>query len=75
MIIINRKIIGMAKYKQECIFGLRAVIEAIQQEKEIDKVMFKKGLREGELFQKLFIMVRDKGIPFQYVPEEVFKPF
>ena len=65
----------MAKYKQECIFGLRAVIEAIQQEKEIDKVMFKKGLREGELFQKLFIMVRDKGIPFQYVPEEVFKPF
>ncbi|WP_294139679.1 23S rRNA (guanosine(2251)-2'-O)-methyltransferase RlmB [uncultured Sanguibacteroides sp.] len=65
----------MAKYKQECIFGLRAVIEAIQQEKEIDKVVFKKGLREGELFQKLFIMVRDKGIPFQYVPEEVFKPF
>ena len=65
----------MAKYKQECIFGLRAVIEAIQQEKEIDKVMFKKGLREGELFQKLFIMVREKGIPFQYVPEEVFKPF
>ena len=29
----------MAKYKQECIFGIRAVIEAIQQEKEIDKVM------------------------------------
>ena len=28
----------MAKYKQECIFGIRAVIEAIQQEKEIDKV-------------------------------------
>ena len=25
----------MAKYKQECIFGIRAVIEAIQQEKEI----------------------------------------
>ena len=31
----------MAKYKQECIFGIRAVIEAIQQEKEIDKVMLK----------------------------------
>lgn len=65
----------MAKFKQECIFGLRAVIEAIQQGKEIDKVMFKKGLREGELFQQLFIMVREQGIPFQYVPEEVFKPF
>ena len=39
----------MAKYKQECIFGIRAVIEAIQQEKEIDKVMLKQGVR-GELF-------------------------
>lgn len=27
----------MAKYKQECIFGIRAVIEAIQQEKELIK--------------------------------------
>ena len=43
----------MAKYKQECIFGIRAVIEAIQQEKEIDKVMLKQGVR-GELFQQLF---------------------
>ena len=41
----------MAKYKQECIFGIRAVIEAIQQEKEIDKVMLKQGVR-GELFQQ-----------------------
>ena len=64
----------MAKYKQECIFGIRAVIEAIQQEKEIDKVMLKQGIR-GELFQQLFTMIRENNIPFQYVPEEVFKPF
>ena len=64
----------MAKYRQECIFGIRAVIEAIQQEKEIDKVMLKKGVR-GELFQQLFAMIRERNIPFQYVPEEVFKPF
>jgi len=64
----------MAKYKQECIFGIRAVIEAIQQEKEIDKVMLKKGIR-GELFQQLFNLMREKNVPFQYVPEEVFKPF
>lgn len=64
----------MAKYKQECIFGIRAVIEAIQQEKEIDKVMLKKGVR-GELFQQLFALIRERDIPFQYVPEEVFKPF
>ena len=64
----------MAKYKQECIFGIRAVIEAIQQEKEIDKVMLRQGSR-GELFQQLFTLIRENHIPFQYVPEEVFKPF
>ena len=64
----------MAKYKQECIFGIRAVMEAIQQEKEIDKVMFRQGNR-GELFQQLFTLVRERGIPFQYVPEEACKAF
>lgn len=64
----------MAKYKQECIFGIRAVIEAIQQGKEIDKVMLKQGVR-GELFQQLFALIRENNVPFQYVPEEVFKPF
>lgn len=64
----------MAKYKQEYIFGIRAVIEAIQQEKEIDKVMLKQGVR-GELFQQLFSLIKQNNIPFQYVPEEVFKSF
>lgn len=64
----------MAKYKQECIFGIRAVIEAIQDQKEIDKVMLRKGIR-GELFQTLFALIRENDIPFQYVPEEVFRPF
>lgn len=64
----------MAKYKQECIFGIRAVIEAIQQEKEIDKVMLKQGAR-GELFQTLFALLRENDIPFQYVPDDVFRPF
>jgi 23S rRNA (guanosine2251-2'-O)-methyltransferase len=65
----------MPKYKQECIFGTRAVIEAIQQGKEIDKVMFKTGTREGELSRQLFALVREREIPFQHVPEEVFRPF
>lgn len=65
---------NMAKYKQECIFGIRAVIEAIQQEKEIDKVMLKQGIR-GELFQTLFRLLKENDIPFQYVPDEVFRPF
>ncbi|WP_302568036.1 23S rRNA (guanosine(2251)-2'-O)-methyltransferase RlmB [Culturomica massiliensis] len=62
----------MAKYKQEYIFGIRAVMEAIQQGKEIDKVMLKQGTR-GELFQSLFALIRENNIPFQYVPDEVFK--
>lgn len=37
----------MAKFKQECIFGIRAVMEAIQDEKEIDKVMFRQGIKGG----------------------------
>ena len=61
----------MAKYKQECIFGIRAVIEAIQQEKEIDKVMLRQGIR-GELFQQFFHLFREIHIPFQYVPDDVF---
>ena len=64
----------MAKYKQECIFGIRAVIEAIQQEKEIDKVMVRQGIK-GELFQTLFSLLKENNIPFQYVPDEVFRPF
>ena len=56
----------MAKYKQEYIFGIRAVMEAIQQGKEIDKVMLKQGT-SGEL-------IWENNIPFQYVPDEVFKP-
>ena len=49
----------MAKFKQECIFGIRAVMEAIQDEKEIDKVMFRQGIK-GELFQQLFSLVRER---------------
>ena len=64
----------MAKYKQECIFGIRAVLEAIQQGKEVEKVMFKTGIR-GELFQQLFQEIRTQGIHFQYVPEDAFKAF
>ncbi|MDL2231646.1 23S rRNA (guanosine(2251)-2'-O)-methyltransferase RlmB [Porphyromonadaceae bacterium OttesenSCG-928-L07] len=63
-----------AKYRQEYIFGIRAVIEAIQQGKEIDKVMLKTGVR-GELFQTLFNLLREHKIPFQYLPEDAFKPF
>ena len=39
------------------IFGIRAIIEAINSGKNIDKVFIQKGLR-GDLFQQLEITLR-----------------
>ncbi|MEZ4795779.1 MAG: 23S rRNA (guanosine(2251)-2'-O)-methyltransferase RlmB [Flavobacteriaceae bacterium] len=51
------------------IFGIRAVIEAINSGKTIDKVFLQKGLR-GELFQELENLVRAEEINVSYVPVE-----
>jgi len=51
------------------IFGIRAVIEAINSGKEIDKVLLQKGER-GDLFKEAFDLIRQHEIPFQYVPVE-----
>lgn len=51
------------------IYGFRPILEAIESEKTIDKVMLQKGL-QGDLFKDLFIKIRHHKIPFQYVPVE-----
>lgn len=51
------------------IFGIRAVIEAIQAGKDIDKVLVKIGL-EGDLSKELFAALRDVDAPVQRVPVE-----
>lgn len=55
--------------KKDFIFGIRAVIEAIDQNKEIDKILIKKGLR-GELYSELIKRIRSHELPHQFVPEE-----
>lgn len=55
--------------KDSKIFGIRAVIEAINSGKTIDKVFIQKGLR-GELFQELESIIRKQGINSSYVPVE-----
>ena len=55
--------------KQDIIFGLRPLIEAINAGKELDKVLIKKGL-SGDLSGELMAMIRSAGIPFQLVPVE-----
>ncbi|MDE5608454.1 MAG: 23S rRNA (guanosine(2251)-2'-O)-methyltransferase RlmB [Muribaculaceae bacterium] len=51
------------------IFGLRAIIEAIDAGKEIDKIFLKKDL-SGELASELIDKIRQARIPVQRVPIE-----
>jgi len=55
--------------KETRIFGIRAVIEAINSNKTIDKVFLQKGLK-GELFQELDYLLRKESINTSYVPIE-----
>lgn len=53
----------------DCIFGLRAVIEAIKAGKQIDRLLVKQGL-QGALYHELMSEVRNHNIAFQIVPLE-----
>lgn len=54
---------------KDMIFGIRAVIEAIEAGKNIDKVIVKRDL-QGELFRELQDVIRIYDIPMQRVPIE-----
>lgn len=53
--------------KSEMIFGIRAVIEAVEAGKEIDKILVKREL-QGDLSKELFNVLRGKNIMVQRVP-------
>lgn len=55
--------------EKEMIFGIRAVIEAVEAGKDIDKVLVKREL-SGELFIELQGLLRRYEIPMQKVPLE-----
>jgi 23S rRNA (guanosine2251-2'-O)-methyltransferase len=55
--------------KEDFIFGTRAVIEAINTGKNIDKVFIKTGLN-NELYQQLLSLIKENEITFQFVPIE-----
>lgn len=56
-------------HKSDYIFGIRAVIEAIDAGKEIDKVLVRKGL-QSELSRELLGKLKAMGVPTQWVPQE-----
>ena len=53
--------------KSEMIFGVRAVIEAIQAGKEIDKILVKKDI-QSDLSKELFAALKGLLIPVQRGP-------
>lgn len=55
--------------KNEMIFGIRAVIEAIEAGTEIDKILIKKDM-QSELSKELFAALKKSLIPIQRVPVE-----
>ena len=55
--------------KETKIFGIRAIIEAINSGKTVDKVFVQKGLK-GELFLELEVLLRKESINTSYVPVE-----
>ena len=55
--------------EDEMIFGIRAVIEAIEAGKDIDRLLIKKDL-QGDLSHELFAAMKGLDIPVQRVPIE-----
>ena len=55
--------------KENQIFGIRAIIEAIQSGKEVDKVFIQKE-SQGELMHELMKTMKKNNINFAYVPVE-----
>ena len=59
----------MNKEEKNFIFGIRAIIEAIEAGKTIDKLFIQKGLH-NDLFAELWKLVRLKRINYKHVPLE-----
>jgi 23S rRNA (guanosine2251-2'-O)-methyltransferase len=55
--------------RNELLFGIRAIIEAVKSGKEIDKLFLQAGIK-GELISELKAIVAAHQIPYQYVPIE-----
>lgn len=59
----------MTMEKENFIYGLHPVTEAIKSGKEIDRILFRKGL-QGAFSAELLQLARSYEIPFQFVPPE-----
>jgi 23S rRNA (guanosine2251-2'-O)-methyltransferase len=55
--------------KQEMVYGIRPVLEAIESDKEIEKIFIQKGLRSST-FTELMQALKEYAVPYQFVPLE-----
>ena len=55
--------------QSQMIFGTRAVIEAVQAGKDVDKILMRSDL-QSDLARELFRIVKGMNIPLQRVPQE-----
>ena len=54
---------------QTKLYGIRAVLEAIEANKSLEKIFLQKGLK-GDLYFKLEKKIKEKNLSFSYVPVE-----
>src|SRR4051812_7854838 len=54
--------------KQQLIAGRNPVLELLQSDKEIEKVLISKNA-SGDVIKQITQLCRDREIPYQYVPE------
>lgn len=66
---MDTKSLRPKKESNQMVFGIRAVIEAVQSGKDIDAIYVQRGLTGG-IFQELKSLLGDKLINFQMVPVE-----
>lgn len=55
--------------KNNMIFGIHPLLEALEAGREIDKVMMRRGLRTEES-ARILALSRERSVPVQFVPEE-----
>ena len=55
--------------KETKLYGIRAVLEALEADKSVEKIFLQKGLK-GDLFFKLEKKIRENNLSFSYVPVE-----
>jgi 23S rRNA (guanosine2251-2'-O)-methyltransferase len=53
--------------KTQMVFGIRAIMEAIESGKEIEKLLIQNGLR-GELYNEFFQLIKYHKVPYNNVP-------